>query len=86
VRGAGRPYAEDSWRQVAIGGVSFSLVKTCLRCAISTTDQQTAERGLEPLKTLATYRRVARGVLFGQNLIHHGRGTLRLGDPVRIDQ
>lgn len=86
VRGAGTPYAEDTWRQVSISGVSFSLVKACARCAITTTDQHTAQRGSEPLATLATYRRVARGVLFGQNLIHHGRGSLRVGDRIRIDQ
>jgi uncharacterized protein YcbX len=86
VRGAGAPYAEDTWRRISIGGVAFSLVKACARCAITTTNQVTAERGLEPLATLATYRRVARGVLFGQNLIHHSRGTLRVGDPVHVDQ
>ena len=43
-------------------------------------------RGREPLATLATYRRVARGVLFGQNLIHDTGGTLRVGDRVRVDQ
>ncbi|MDQ6669176.1 MAG: MOSC domain-containing protein [Chloroflexota bacterium] len=86
VRGVGEPYAEDSWRQVSIGGVRFSLVKACARCAVTTTDQLSAERGREPLATLATYRRVARGVLFGQNLIHHTRGMLRSGDAVQIDQ
>jgi uncharacterized protein YcbX len=67
---------------VSIGDVSFSLVKACARCAITTTDQATAERSLEPLATLARYRRAPRGVLFGQNLIHHTRGTLRVGDAV----
>ncbi|MCA1647095.1 MAG: MOSC domain-containing protein [Chloroflexi bacterium] len=86
VRGAGTPYTEDTWSQISIAGVCFSLVKACARCAITTTNQLTAERGVQPLATLATYRRIPRGVLFGQNLIHHTRGTLRIGDPVRVDQ
>jgi uncharacterized protein len=86
VRGAETAYAEDGWAQVSIGQVTFSLVKACARCAITTTDQTTAERGLEPLATLATYRRVERGVLFGQNMIHHSRGAVRVGDPVRVDR
>jgi uncharacterized protein len=83
---AAAPYVEDTWRRISIGEVTFSLVKACARCAITTTDQVTAARGHEPLTTLATYRRVARGVLFGQNLIHHTGGTLRVGDRVRVDQ
>jgi len=85
VRGAGTAYAEDTWQEISVGRVCFSLVKACARCAITTTDQATAERGIEPLATLATYRHVARGVLFGQNLIHHRRGTIRVGDAVRIE-
>ena len=86
VGGAGVPYVEDTWSRISIGDVTFSLVKACARCAITTTDQLTALRGHEPLTTLATYRRVARGVLFGQNLIHHTGGTIRVGDRVRVDQ
>jgi uncharacterized protein len=84
VRGARTPYAEDRWAQVSIGEVSFSLVKACARCAITTTNQLTAQRGVEPLAALAKYRRVERGVLFGQNLIHHTRGTIQVGDAVCI--
>ena len=67
-----------------IGALRFSVVKACARCAITTTDQATAERGVEPLATLATYRRVERGVLFGQNLVHAGTGRLARGDPVVV--
>ena len=86
VGGAGAPYVEDTWSRISIGDVTFSLVKACARCAITTTDQVTALRGHEPLAILATYRRVARGVLFGQNLIHRTGGTIRVGDRVRVDQ
>jgi MOSC domain-containing protein len=79
------PYAEDRWRRIRIGPVVFDLVKPCARCVITTTDQATAERGQEPLRTLATYRRRRDGkVLFGQNLVHEGEGVIRAGDAVEI--
>jgi MOSC domain-containing protein len=47
-------------------------------------DQESATKGKEPLRTLARFRRAGNKVLFGQNLIHDGTGTLRIGDPVQI--
>jgi uncharacterized protein YcbX len=52
VSGSG-PYAEDSWAAVSIGTMTFSVVKACARCATTTTNQLTAERGAEPLAALA---------------------------------
>ena len=78
------PYAEDLWRRIRIGNMIFRIVKPCARCAIPTTDQMTARRGKEPLKTLATYRDAIRGVMFGQNLIHENEGITHLGDSVEI--
>jgi uncharacterized protein YcbX len=60
------------------------VVKPCDRCVVTTTDQQTGERGVEPLRTLATYRRRNGKVLFGQNVIHTGTGSLRVGDPLLV--
>jgi uncharacterized protein YcbX len=85
IKGAEVAYAEDEWSQIRIGKVAFHVVKSCARCITTTTNQSTAERGAEPLKTLATYRRVPRGVLFGQNLIHAGPGRIKLGDSVAIE-
>jgi uncharacterized protein YcbX len=79
------PFAEDRWKRIQLGPVVFDLVKPCARCVITTTDQTTAERGKEPLRTLATYRRRRDGkVLFGQNLLHEGEGVIRAGDAVEI--
>lgn len=78
----GVPYQEDVWRGISVGAVRFSLVKPCARCAIPTTDQQTGERGKEPLRTLATYRATDGKVLFGMNAVAHGGGTVRAGDLV----
>ena len=80
-----RAYAEDAWGRVRLGEVTVLGRKTCLRCAITTTDQETGERGVEPLRTLATYRRVPEGeVAFGMNLGFENAGTLRVGDPVIV--
>ena len=82
------PFAEDAWPRLRIGDVVFRAGGPCARCVITTTNQDTAERGREPLRTLATYRRDAADpsdVNFGQNLIHETKsGTLRIGDPVEI--
>lgn len=59
-------------------------VKACVRCVTTTSDRTTAARGAEPLATLARCRRGARGVLFGQNLIHRVQGEFRIGDTVRV--
>ena len=77
-------HAEDDWRRLRIGDVTLRVVKPCSRCIIPTIDPQTGRRAAEPLRTLATYRRRDQQVLFGQNLVHDGPGTLRLGMPVDI--
>ena len=80
------PYAEDAWIRVKINDVIFRTGGLCARCPITTTDQLTAVRGKEPLKTFATYRRDpddSTTVNFGTNLIHETkRGILRIGDKV----
>jgi len=82
------PYGEDEWTKVRIGDAVFRSAGPCSRCPITTTNQETAERGKEPLRTLATYRRDpvdTTDVNFGTNLIHETkRGTVRVGDAVGI--
>ncbi|KUO16579.1 MOSC domain-containing protein [Streptomyces dysideae] len=77
-------WAEDGWSRVTIGEVAFRVAKTCGRCAVTTTDQRTAERGKEPLHTLGRHRRIGGKLVFGQNLVPLHRGTIRVGDPVEI--
>ncbi|WP_424193468.1 MOSC domain-containing protein [Ampullimonas aquatilis] len=53
-------------------GVLLKGVKPCPRCPIPTINQETAEQGVEPTDTLATYRanaKVGGSVTFGNNLI-----------------
>ncbi|MFI0733911.1 MOSC domain-containing protein [Streptomyces sp. NPDC021225] len=93
------PWAEDTWRRIRIGEVVFRVPKPCARCVITTTDQETAQRGKEPLRTLARHRRFGDELFFGQNLVPElpelpgraallgegrGIGTLRVGDAVEI--
>jgi uncharacterized protein YcbX len=76
------PYEEDWLDALSINGIRFTGMTLCKRCAITTTDQTTAERGREPLRTLATYRRTDDGVVFARNYNHAGRGILRIGDTL----
>ena len=79
-------FAEDTWPRFRIGGVVFRAAGQSVRCIVTTTDQLTGERGKEPLRTLATYRRNVidpTDVNFGQNLINETKsGRLRVGDAV----
>ncbi|MDJ0342874.1 MOSC domain-containing protein [Streptomyces sp. H10-C2] len=77
-------WAEDGWRRIRIGEVSFRVARSCARCAVPTTNQETAERGREPLRSLARHHRIDGATIFGQNLIPEHPGTLRVGDPLTI--
>jgi uncharacterized protein YcbX len=81
------PYDEDHIDTLAIGDVVLKLVKPCTRCEITTTDQDTARRSQEPLRTLSTYRRDDRlaGVTFGMNaIVAQGAGSaIAVGDDAQ---
>jgi len=78
------PHAEDTWDSLEIGSESFELAKRCGRCVVTTIDQATGTRSVEPLRTLAQYRRGPGGdVLFGRYARHLTRGRLQVGDGVR---
>jgi uncharacterized protein YcbX len=82
------PFAEDEWPSVRIGDVVLRAAGPSIRCIMTTTDQQTGERGKEPLRTLATFRRAATdpsAVCFGANFINESkRGPVRVGDAIEI--
>lgn len=79
------PFEEDRWRRIRVGDVVFRVAKPCARCVVTTLDPDTQEAGPEPLRTLARFRTRGGGkVLFGQNLLPVGGGTLRVGDPVEV--
>ena len=77
-------YDEDHVDTLTVGEVVLRMVKPCVRCQVTTTDQETAVVGREPLPTLATYRYDERfeGVKFGMNAIvaAGAGGTIAVGD------
>ncbi len=80
----GEPFDEDHWRRIRIGELVFRVAKPCARCVITTLDPDTQEAGPEPLRTLARFRARGSKVLFGQNLLPDGGGTLRVGAAVEV--
>ncbi len=82
---AGAPaWAEDGWRRIQIGTVTFRVAKPCGRCLVTTIDQATAQRGRQPLDLLGRRRRRGQQLVFGQNVIPDGPGTIRVGDRIQI--
>ncbi len=79
-------WAEDGWvgRRLRIGAVTFRVPKPCDRCVVTTTDQETGERGREPLRTLGRYRKVGQALLFAMNLIPDRTGEIRVGDEISV--
>jgi len=87
------PHEEDHFASMRIGPVVFRGGKLCDRCVITCTDQDTAERGREPLRTLAQYRRgrdigfdseTDNKVYFGRNFDHLNQGEIKVGDLVEV--
>lgn len=82
----GMAHIEDSLRHVHINGTEFYGVKPCARCVMTTIDAETAIKGKEPLKTLATYRKVDHKILFGENFIPKGSGQIKVGDTLEVSE
>lgn len=80
----GEPFAEDKGDLVKIGGNEFKITKSCARCIVITIDQESGEKGKEPLKTLASYRTVDKKVMFGRNMLLLSGDTVKVGDEVFI--
>lgn len=78
------PHEEDTWREVVIGAVHIGVGSPCPRCVMTTVDPRTGEGGVEPLRTLAGYRRDETGVVFGMNATHAGVGVIRVGDAITV--
>lgn len=64
-------YLEDKLDRVRIGECEFKIAKPCVRCQVTTIDQQSGRMSpqRQPLQTLAEYRNLseANGIVFGQN-------------------
>ena len=77
-------FAEDNWKKIRIGDITFQLVKPCSRCSIPSINPQTAEKTAEVVTTLAGYRMRENKIFFGQNMIAEGSGQLSVGMAVEV--
>ncbi len=81
-----KPFEEDLWQRIAIGDTVLRAIKPCERCVTTTVDQVAGVfSGPEPLKTLASFRRKAENVAFGQYFRPEKAGvSIHRLDVVRI--
>jgi hypothetical protein len=80
----GTAFQEDAWTRIRIGEGFFRVVKDCIRCEIPLVDQETGEKGVEPLETLESYRAGPKGTRFGRKVVQESPATLHLGDTVEV--
>ncbi len=87
VQGEWEAFEEDHTAMITAGPVSMAFVKPCTRCSIPDIDQRTAIPHDEPGRTLAGYRNLDIGVVFGQNAIVDAPegARLKVGDGVEIE-
>ncbi|GES74158.1 MOSC domain-containing protein [Rhizophagus clarus] len=95
IKGCNKPFEEDTWKKIIMGRETednlFFVVARCTRCVMTTVNPETGiKEGLEPLKTLQSYRRVDPGAkykaCFGMNVIHNKSGiTLNVGDQIKLE-
>ena len=81
----GEPHQEDWWRRIRIGDKEFEIVKPCdHQCGVPNVNPKTGAWEVEPMRTLATYRRYGRRIAFGQNLVPVGQGRISVDQPVDV--
>lgn len=86
VAGWPEPHTEDRVRRMTIGTTEIGYGKQDTRCVVTTVDQLAGKRaGPEPLRTLATYRRVPSGeVAFAMKAAVLRPGVLAVGNEVVV--
>jgi uncharacterized protein len=86
VVGGASPWAEDKWTRLRIGDLELIVDSGCPRCLVTTIDQETGEKGREPLRALGRHRRFGQSLLFAVNLVPAPgfTGSLRVGDAVTV--
>lgn len=82
------PWIEDDWSarraRLRIGAAEFTADRLCPRCLVTTIDQETGEKGRQPLRMLGERRRFGDGLLFAVNLVPVVLESLRVGDAVTV--
>ncbi|MFE1777020.1 MOSC domain-containing protein [Streptomyces sp. NPDC059008] len=86
VDGWHEPQTEDRARRITVGDGELGYAKLAVRCAVTLVDQRTGTKaGPEPLRTLASYRRVPEGgVAFGAKFSVLRTGKLAVGDAFNV--
>ena len=77
-------HAEDHMGDFSISNIHFRCVKPCSRCVIPTIDPATGDKEPEINRILSQYRKFDGKILFGQNLVHKGSGTLKTGAQIDL--
>ena len=78
-------FEEHRWKRIQIGEVVFDVNQACKRCIFINIDPITKQKGKEPLKTLATYRKDEEGdVIFGVHLIPRTYGKIHVDDSITV--
>ncbi len=80
----GDAHDEDEMSHFSVNDIDFYGVKLCGRCVVPTVNQETGVTGKEPTRTMARYRVHNNKVYFGQNLLHQGDGTIKVGDEIKV--
>ncbi|ARP94750.1 MOSC domain-containing protein [Bordetella genomosp. 13] len=87
IEGEWGAYEEDYTAMATVGPARIAFVKPCTRCSVPDVDQDSAVQGDQPGRTLAAYRTLEPGVVFGVNaIVAEQQGVrLRVGDPVELE-
>lgn len=78
----GKPFQEDLLKKFTVGTTILYGVKPCARCVLTTIHPETSVKGVEPLKTLADFRKKGNKILFGLNVVVHQTGKVSVGDEI----
>jgi uncharacterized protein YcbX len=78
-----KPYEEDAWTDIQVGALTLRNHEPCARCMMVNLEPNSAELSLEPLRSLAQYRRVGKLVNFGIHLHALSVGELEVGALVK---
>jgi uncharacterized protein YcbX len=82
------PFDEDDWDELFIGDATFTNIKPCQRCVMTTVNPETGEKrpDNEPLVALRRYRLLEQefgnSPCLGINLVVNRPGTIHIGDEI----
>jgi len=80
------PHEEDGFSELHVGGLVLRAAKQCGRCSVTATNQETGEVGVEPLRTLATYRQSGNNVQFGAYFVPESAGRIEVGQSIELSK